>query len=191
VRRPQNSRHSPARVRAANRHRQAMTLRQAGLTYQQIADELRYSDARSAERAVIAGLQTAGREIANNLLPLELDRLDAMQRAIWGDALAGDIAAIHTVLKIMERRAKYAGLDAPTRANISVDSHQQVEHTGAVLVIRSDGNGGAFTIPVDASKDDYLAAMRVARGDLAIEGSSTVKSRQPIDMAQPDDEEDG
>jgi hypothetical protein len=123
---------------------------------------------------------------------MELARLDRLQAAVWGDAIAGDIAAIHTVLKIMERRAKYAGLDAPTRAAISVDSHQQVDVTGAVLVIRADGNGGAIAIPRDASRDDFIAGMRVARGDvpLAIEGTSTVQDGQQPDMSPDDDQPD-
>jgi hypothetical protein len=66
-----------------------MALRQAGASYPQIARELGYSDAKGAQRAVEAGLQTAGREIAAELLPLELDRLDRLQLALWGKAMDG------------------------------------------------------------------------------------------------------
>jgi len=45
------------------------------------------------------------------VLQLELERLDAMQAAIWDDAMNGHLGAIDRVLKIMERRAKLLGLD--------------------------------------------------------------------------------
>jgi hypothetical protein len=159
-----------------------MTLRQAGLTYAAIAAELGYYDAKGAERAVAAGLQAAGREIAIDLLPLELDRLDRMQAGLWGEAIAGDIPSVLAVLKIMERRAKYAGLDAPTKAQLDIDQHQQVDVnvSGGVLVIQGD-------------KDEYIAQLRAIRGDppLAIEGTSTViPNGQQTDMS-PDGDDDG
>jgi hypothetical protein len=188
VKRPHTSKHSPARVKAAERQRNAMELRKAGATYAAIANELGYSDARSAERAVIAGLRAAGREASEDLLPLELDRLDRLQAGVWADAIGGDVPAVLACLRIMERRAKLTGLDAPLKMNTRVDSHEQinVDIAGAVMVIRADGNGGAMAVVGDA-KDDYLAGLRAARGDvpLAIEGSSTVQNGQPIDMAEP------
>lgn len=41
---------------------------------------------------------------------LELDRLDALQAALWPKAVAGDMAAAVVVLRIIERRARVLGL---------------------------------------------------------------------------------
>lgn len=49
---------------------------------------------------------------ARETLALELQRLDRMQLAVYEDAIKGDDKKVQTVLKIMERRAKYLALDA-------------------------------------------------------------------------------
>jgi len=49
---------------------------------------------------------------------LELARLDDMTLATFNQAKAGDLKAVETMLKIMERRSKFLGLDAPSRQEI-------------------------------------------------------------------------
>ena len=66
----------------------------------------------------------------------------------------------------MDQRAKYAGVYAPTKANVTVDRHQQVDVAGAVLVIRSDGNGGA--VAIGGPTEDYIAGLRAMRGDVPL-----------------------
>lgn len=48
---------------------------------------------------------------AAEVLQLELDRLDALQEAVWVKAIDGDLQAWDRVMRAMERRAKYLGLD--------------------------------------------------------------------------------
>ena len=43
---------------------------------------------------------------------LEVDRLDALQAALWPTALAGDTAAATIVLRIIEQRARVLGMGA-------------------------------------------------------------------------------
>lgn len=45
----------------------------------------------------------------------ELQRLLVAERAIWPHVITGDLGSIDRLLKIMERRAKMLGLDAPDR----------------------------------------------------------------------------
>jgi hypothetical protein len=180
VKRPGNSKISPRRILAAERQRQAMQLRIAGASFGAIANELGYADRKGAERAIISGLRAYFREPAQDLLPLELERLDRMQMALWPEALAGNVQAVMAVLRIMERRAKYTGLDAPHKvdANITSRATMDVNVAGGVLVIQGD-------------KEAYLAGLRALRGEpAAIEGSSSVvDSGQPIDVDDlPDDE---
>ena len=58
---------------------------------------------------------------ATQLKAEELSRLDGMLSGIWVEARKGHLGAIEKVLKIMERRAKLLGLDAPTRHALGGD----------------------------------------------------------------------
>jgi hypothetical protein len=58
---------------------------------------------------------------AEEVRSLEMTRLDDLQSAIWGDCMEGKLTAIDRVLKIMERRSKLVGLDAPERLDIKAD----------------------------------------------------------------------
>jgi len=107
-----------ARVTKAEELRQAaLSLRRGGATFAGIATTLNIpkSTAHKAVSTAIATLREENRELALELMTLEANRLDAMQMGIWPDAVSGDIPSIHAVLKIMERRAKLLGLDAPTK----------------------------------------------------------------------------
>ena len=103
---------TPARIKARERQAQAVALRKAGASYEQIAQQLAFVDRGAAYRSVTAALRALGRDDAGEVLDLELSRLDEMQLAVWPAARRGDIKAIETVLKLQDRRAKYLGLDA-------------------------------------------------------------------------------
>ena len=49
---------------------------------------------------------------------LELRRLDKLLDAQWDKALNGDLGAVQAVLRIMDRRATYLGLDAPVKVDL-------------------------------------------------------------------------
>ena len=49
---------------------------------------------------------------------LELARLDEMLLGLWGKASRGELQSVDRVLKILERRARYLGLDAPQRQSL-------------------------------------------------------------------------
>ena len=108
---------------------EALNLRRAGASYQQIADRLGYSDYQSAFRSVQNLLKKMTSESVEELRAVENERLDTMQIAVWNDAVKGDDRAINTVIRISERRARLNGLDAP------------VQLTGA--------DGGAILIKLD------------------------------------------
>lgn len=105
-----------------DRERQVMEMRRAGATFDDIARTLEFANASGAwqayNRAFKRTLIDAGVE---EMRELELDRLDRMQRAVWARVLQGDDKAINTALKILDRRAKYLGLDAPTRQEVKLD----------------------------------------------------------------------
>ena len=100
-----------------------LRLRKMGYDAQRISDELdipldRVSNIiKSALKKLSKDMKGAAEEIRS----LELSRLDEMQSAIWDDCMGGKLTAIDRVLKIMERRSKLVGLDAPDRLNVKTD----------------------------------------------------------------------
>jgi predicted transcriptional regulator len=100
--------------------REALRLRSQGLSYREIADELGV-DTSTAYRRTQRALSAVPVEDVESYRLLELDRLDALQRAIWDKAIDGNLNALDRVLAIMSRRSKLLGLDAPQRREHSLE----------------------------------------------------------------------
>jgi DNA-binding CsgD family transcriptional regulator len=111
------STNSADRVRARDREAQALELRKAGATYAMIAERLEMSEsgARKAVTRVLQRLIGTATESAEEVRRLELERLDAMLLAIAPQVRGGNLGAIDRALRIMERRAKMLGTDAPSK----------------------------------------------------------------------------
>jgi len=107
-------------VNAHERQLEALELRKAGAAYAVIAERLGYRSASGAHAAVSAALKRTQQEPADEVRTLEIERLDRMLLAIWPQVVNGNQGAIDRALRIMERRAKLQGLDAPAKT----------EHTG-------------------------------------------------------------
>ena len=102
---------------ASSRRVLALELRKSGCSYRIIGEKLGVShvtalgDVHTALKA-IAIIQDAS---AKDLLLLELARLDDMQLALAAAVRRGCLGSIEKTLKIMTRRSKYLGLDAPEK----------------------------------------------------------------------------
>lgn len=57
---------------------------------------------------------------AQQVREMELDRLDLLLDKLMPRVEQGDVQAIQTALKVMDRRAKFLGLDAPTKQDLTV-----------------------------------------------------------------------
>ncbi len=102
-------------ITVAERQRQSpLELRKNGATWQQIADTLGYASRAGARKALTTAMSKLTREPAAELRQLELARPDSMTFAISSQVRAGHLGAIDRAPRIMERRAKYTGIDAPT-----------------------------------------------------------------------------
>lgn len=99
------------------RRKIALEARISGLSYQAIADKLGYSDKTLVRRDVVNGIKEIVREPAEEVLRIELARLDEMLAGCWEAAKSGDVSAIDRAIRIQDRRAKYLGLDAPTKVH--------------------------------------------------------------------------
>lgn len=98
---------------------QASQLRAAGATFREVGEALGI-DPTWARTLVLRALEAAKYEAADLMRVQEGQRLDRMQRSVWRDAVNGDIAAVNTVLRIMDRRARLFGLDSPVKVDATV-----------------------------------------------------------------------
>lgn len=102
----------PSQVPVGIKAHMAFQLRKAGASYELIASKLGYANPKSAEGAIRNRLKNMYKpDDVEEVVMMELARLDALQLVAWRRAQDGDLKAIDRILKIMERRASYLGLD--------------------------------------------------------------------------------
>ena len=112
-------------TRKERRH-MALEFRRQGMTFEEIGIEMGISTNSASQivNRVLRKMAKMDAETVKVLRALELERLDAMQAQIWPEAMSGDLKAIDRILKIMERRAKLAGLDAATKHELAASTNQ-------------------------------------------------------------------
>jgi hypothetical protein len=112
---------SPRDAARIENEEKAIALRIGGASYKEIGQRLGLSCS-AAHKMVMRVLEKDQRKTAEDrerLLQMELMRLDRMQLGLWSQAKAGNQGAVDRVLRIQERRAKYLGLDAPNRHELT------------------------------------------------------------------------
>ena len=111
------NRTSARRLMKAEKLPKVLELRRQGLSYEKIGNQLgiHFTTAHHWVRDLMRELAQQASETAEEVRQLEEQRLDEMLEPLWPKAQAGDIRADEMVLRIMERRARLRGLDAPTK----------------------------------------------------------------------------
>lgn len=136
---PRKNTTSPARITAAARRREAVALRLSGLPFEAIGSALGVSR-QQAHRLVTAEIgRTAAeaQEATDALRALELERLDAMQAALWDRTMAGELEAVDRLLKIITRRCALLGLDRPAKiAPTTPDGDAPYDGGGLAALLR-------------------------------------------------------
>ena len=105
----------------AERRSKAVAMRLAGMDYETIAQRLGYYNRGAAYNDITAALEANVAEQNRNadvLRQEELQRLDRLQAGVWQAAAAGDPRSVDTALRIVDRRCKLLGLDAPQRHEV-------------------------------------------------------------------------
>jgi hypothetical protein len=111
-----------AQVRRENR---ALELRhQHGMTFASIARELGYETIAGAHKAYQRALKRVEHPAAEEYLQADLDRLDTMTEVYWQSALSGNLRSADMVLRIMQKRADFLGLDAPKKVQAEVVNYE-------------------------------------------------------------------
>ena len=113
-------------VNAAIRAQKALQMRQLGYAYERIAEQCGYVNRGSAYHAVQRELSRLIKPEAEGVLDLELSRLDQMLTVFYGKAMKGDGWSMDRVLRIMERRAQYLGLDRKPQEMVGTQNVRRV-----------------------------------------------------------------
>ena len=123
------------RPAVALRCAQAVELAAQGCSYEVIAREVGYGHRGSAYRAVKQALQERIADAVDFYRTVEGARLDALQVAIWDKAMAGNVRAVNTVLKIIRLRCQLFNLymedpsaDRANAATTVVISPENLQH---------------------------------------------------------------
>lgn len=153
---------SPGRVRATFSREQALELKMAGLSYSAIGKELGCSKQfaqKLVSRAVKASAERSA-ALADELRGIEIARTESLIAAIWDrahDALdekpkkalgSGEFMvldrdydpqdkAIANIVKLMDRRAKLMGLDAPAKQELTGKDGGPLNGLPAALAVLS------------------------------------------------------
>ena len=107
---------TPERI---DKEREIVELRTEGYVWREIADQVGMSTAgvyKAYNRAMTRVITPA----VNEHRELELDRLDILQRTYWQPAVNGNLRAADFVLRVIDKRAKLLGLDAPIKVQAEV-----------------------------------------------------------------------
>lgn len=117
------------KARARERERQALALVLAGASVRQAAEQLDVAPS-TVSRAIRRVLDATAQEVkagADTLRAQELARLDALQIPAWRKAQAGDMGAARVVIRIIERRCRLLGLDAPVRVTVTTELDEEID----------------------------------------------------------------
>lgn len=108
-------------------------MRKSGHTYEQIADDLGINVSAAYRHVVLAlqAIREKTNEAAEEVRTLEITRIDAMIGILWPRVTKGDYLAMDRVIKLMERRSKLLGLDAPTKSEAADALLIQVEYVNS------------------------------------------------------------
>lgn len=103
------------------RQLKAIELRTRGYSYRAIGEQLKVSHVQAYRdvSAELKRLTSLRDEKLEELRELELQRLDRLLHKLDEKIEAGQLTAMDRALRIMERRARLLGLDAPERRDLT------------------------------------------------------------------------
>ena len=123
---PSDAERPPNGLIDAPRRKQVMSMRLAGMSFQEIGDHFGISK-QAIWQMIHLSLQSEPNRQAEELRAIENLRLDTAQARIWSKVLEGDLKATETFLKISARRARMNGLDLAADLSVSVTVQKDLD----------------------------------------------------------------
>lgn len=109
------------RVKTAERRKNAVALRLAGVDWETIAAQLKYASRGAAYTDVQRALEQQQTELRENVATLRHVtnlRLERLLQAVFGLAIRGDLKAMEQARGLIADQRKLNGLDEPTRHQV-------------------------------------------------------------------------
>lgn len=145
----------------ADKYREVVRLRAAGLTFEEIGNQVGYASRSGAKEAYDAALRYWGRESVDQLRTIEGERLEQLWRFTFGRILSTPettdefVKLVNTAVRISGQRSSLFGLDAPKQVELTGENGDPIKtDVGAMLVERiralgyTDGYEGAVDVEV-------------------------------------------
>jgi hypothetical protein len=151
-------------IEAVDKRKHVVELRRSGLGWDEIAKQAGYASRGAAYTAFTLALKEVVREPTRELVELELQRLDTLFMAMWELAKGGDYQATDRAIRIMERRAKLLGLDAPERLQVEESDQLKLEALRSLFADRAmfeEAVRAGSLVPLFAK---FVRALAVADG---------------------------
>jgi len=126
-------------IETAERYARVLELRKQGLTLQEIADVEGYAGTSGVHEALTKAIARTVAEPAEDVRALEMLRLDALFKKAWEKVEAGNLTLGDFVLRLMARRAKLLGLDAPAQSKVEVEGNFKGLSDAEVVSLAIDG----------------------------------------------------
>lgn len=108
----------------------AYQLKKAGYSWDEIAKFVGYTSGKVASvevrRYITESASQLSIEQREEVLGIELDRLDSLLNAVWDTAMSGDTRAVDSALKVINMRSKLLGLDLLTQTAGTVTNNTVV-----------------------------------------------------------------
>jgi len=108
----------------------------AGVSFDQIAKQLGYASRAGAYMAAKAALNRVPEPEVKLFRALNLERLNKARLGIWPRVIKGDEKAIDREIHIQEREAKYLGLDAPAKHELTGKEGGPIQIEGLMEKLR-------------------------------------------------------
>lgn len=108
----------------------AYQMRQRGSSWEQVCKTVGYSSVKVAQvelRRYLTDMAVrVDIENREEVLAMEMGRLDSLMEAVWDQAMTGDTKAVDSALKIISMRSKLLGLEALTQTAGNVTNNTVV-----------------------------------------------------------------
>lgn len=119
----------------------------AGRSVQRAAEDLDipYTTALRWYHAALRKIYDDNATLREEVLGKELKTLDLLQRSLWPAALNGHVRSVEVMLAVMDRRAKYLGLDAAVKVQVEATRVDEALTRVANII---DAEGSASVAPL-------------------------------------------